>query len=188
MIYLYLGLILFGGSHLFSVLFPSVRNRLSAWLGENRYKGVYSLSSVLGLALMGVGYWQSRCDGSMLYAPFAGARHFTMLLVLLGFILIASNAGKGYLRLWLQHPFSIGVCLWAIGHLLVTGKTPVVLIYATLLLISVLDIVCSFQRRGRVEFKPEIKRDIIAVVAGLIVSAIFLFGFHPYILGVPVVG
>jgi uncharacterized membrane protein len=183
---LYIGILLFGGSHLFSVVFPGVRNRLSAWLGEKRYKGIYTVLSVLGVVLMAAGYWQTRFDGSTVYQPFEGARHATMLFVLIGFILISANDGKGYLRLWLQHPFSIGVCFWAGGHLLANGKTSVVLIYATLLLISFLDIIKSLLWNDKVTFEPVIGRDAISIIAGLVIYAIFLFGFHPYVLGVPV--
>ena len=45
---LYFGLLLFGGSHLLSILLSAVRNRLSAWIGEARYKGLYSLVSLAG--------------------------------------------------------------------------------------------------------------------------------------------
>jgi hypothetical protein len=33
-----------------------------------------------------------------------------------------------------------------------------------------------------------LKSDIRAVIIGLVLYAVFLFGFHPYVLGVPVVG
>jgi uncharacterized membrane protein len=184
---LYFGIILFGGAHLFSVLFPAVRNRLQARLGEKAYKGGYSAVSLIGLILMGVGYVQTRFDGSLVYEPYAGARHVTMLLVLLGFILFGANGGKGYLRLWLQHPFSIGISLWAIGHLLANGKTPVVLIYGTFLVISILDIANGFLREAPVSFEPVIRRDVTAVIAGVVIYAIFLLVFHPYVLGVPVI-
>jgi uncharacterized membrane protein len=181
------GIFIFGGLHIFSVLLPAMRNRLSAWLGEQRYKNIYSIVSLIGIILMGFGYWHTRFDGTLLYQPLAGARHITMLLVLLGFILMGANGGKGYLRLWLQNPFSIGISLWAIGHLLANGKTAVVAIYATFLVISVLDIIFSVARNDRVAFEPVIRRDITAVIAGVVLYAIFLFGFHPYVLGVPVV-
>jgi uncharacterized membrane protein len=186
MIFVYIGIFLFGGSHLISVLLPAVRNRLSTWLGEKRYKGSYAFVSMVGVVLMAIGYWQTRFDGSLLYQPYEGARHMTMLLVLLGFILIGANGGKGYLRLWLQHPFTIGVGLWAIGHLIANGKTSVVMIYATLLVIAVLDIVLNLIRNERVTFAPVIRRDMTAVIAGVVIYAIFLLGFHPYVLGVPV--
>lgn len=182
-----LGLLLFGGTHLFSIFFPAVRKRLAAWLGENAYKGLYSIVSLIGLVLMAIGYWQTRLDGSTIYMPYEGARHITMLLVLLGFILIASNDGKGYLRLWLQFPFSIGVALWASGHLLANGKTSVVLIYGAFLMISLLDIGINSIRENRISFEPVMRRDVTAVVAGIAVYAFFLLVFHPYVLGVSVV-
>jgi uncharacterized membrane protein len=184
---LYLGIFLFGGSHLFSVLVPAVRDRLQARLGEKAYKGGYSLISVIGLVLMGFGYWQTRLDGSVLYVPYEGARHITMLLALTGFILVGSNEGNGYLRKWLRNPFSIGISLWATGHLLANGKTAVVLIFATFLIISLLDIVANMLRGEKPTHEPKIRRDITAVIAGTVLYAVFLFGFHPYVLGVPVV-
>jgi uncharacterized membrane protein len=184
---LYVGIFLFGGSHLFSILFPAVRNRLQAWIGERAYKGAYSLISVVGVILMGWGYVLARGDGSLMYQPYEGARHVTFMLVLIGFILMASLGGRGYLRLWLQNPFSIGVVLWSVGHLLANGKTPVVAIYLTLLSIAVLDIAANMLRNDEQKFIPDIRRDAIAVALGLVVYAVALFGFHPYVLGVPVV-
>ena len=185
---LYLGILLFGGSHLFSSLAPGVRNRLKAWAGEQIYKGAYSLVSLVGIVLMFWGYAQTRDNGEMLYLPMAGAKHITMLLVLIGVICIASNMRRGYIQKWLQNPFSIGISLWAIGHLLANGKTPVVLIYLVFLIISVIDIVLSMIRGQQQKFEPQLKSDIIAVVAGIVVYALLLLLFHPYIIGVRIVG
>ena len=185
---LYLGMILFGGAHLFSSLLPAMRNRLSARLGEQKYKGFYSIVSLVGLVLMGWGYVQTRGNGEMLYVPMEGAKHITMLLVLLGFISISAFHGKGFIKAWLQNPFSVGISLWAIGHLLANGKTPVVLIYAMLLLISVVDIAVNMMRGDRPMFEPKIRSDVIAVVVGIVIYAVLLLLFHPYVLGVRVVG
>lgn len=185
---LYIGILLFGGSHLFSILFPAVRNRLKAWWGEQRYKGVYSLVSLVGIGLMVWGYAQTRDNGELLYVPMAGAKHITMLLVLLGFIFISAFHGKGYIKKWLQNPFSIGIGLWSIGHLLADGKTPVVLIYLTFLIVSVLDIAANMMRENRAVFEPKVKSDFIAVVVGLVIYALLLFVFHPYVIGVKLVG
>ena len=186
---LYLGMVLFALPHVFSLLLPAVRNRLSARLGENAYKGSYSIASLLGVVLIALGYWQERhgaMAGVTYYEPMAGARHLTLSLVLVGFILIASNNGQGYLRKWLRHPFSIGFCLWALGHLLSNGEIYVVPIFAMFLALSVMDVALGFARNGPHHFQPQIKRDCIAVVAGLIATAIFAFGFHPYVLNLPV--
>jgi uncharacterized membrane protein len=183
---LIVGLFLFGGSHLFSVLLPPVRNRLKAWLGEARYKVLYALVSAAGLGMMFWGYALTRYNGEMLYIPSFDALHITMLLVLLGFICMAAANGKGNIRYWLQNPFSIGICLWAIGHLIANGKTPVVLIYLTFLLIAALDIVSNMARGNRPTFEPQLRSDVVAVLAGLFVYALLFFVFHPYVLGVKI--
>lgn len=185
---LIIGLFLFGGSHLFSVLLAPVRNRLSAWLGEARYKGIYSLVSAIGFGMMFWGYALTRGNGEMLYTPLANAKHATMLLVLVGFIFIAASSGKSYLKLWLQNPFSVGVCLWSVGHLIANAKTAVVLIYITLLIVASMDIVNSMARGNRPIFEPNIKSDFTAVVSGLAIYALALFVFHPYVLGVKIAG
>lgn len=186
MIALYLGLLLFGGLHLFSSLGRGARAGLIERFGEGPYKGLYSLISVLGLVLLGVGYWQTRLDGVLFYQAAPAARHATMLLVLVGFILMASMGGNGYLRKWTKNPFSIGAALWATGHLIANGKAPVVLIFGTILIISLADIAMSSTRGNAAITNPSAKRDLIAVVAGLAVYAVLLLGFHPYVLGVPI--
>ncbi len=184
---LYVGLLLFGGSHVFSILLAGVRNRLSARWGEALYKGVYSAISLAGLVLIAFGYWQTRADGAVAYIPYEGAGHFTLLLVLAAFVFMSASKGKSHLRKWLQNPFSVGVVLWSTGHLLANGKTAVVLIFATLLAISVLDILNNVMRGNSPTFDPLWADDLKAVVAGVAIYAVLLLGFHPYVLGVPVV-
>ena len=185
---LYVGILLFGGSHLFSALFPPIRNRLKAWLGEGRYKGFYSVVSAIGLGLMFWGYALSRDNGEMLYLPSSGARHATMLLALLGFISISAFHGKGYIKYWLQNPFSVGIGLWSIGHLIANGKTSVVLIFATFLIVSVIDVVSNMARGNKPMFEPRVKSDVIAVVVGLVIYALLIFVFHPYVIGIKILG
>ncbi len=183
-----IGILLFAGTHLFSILFSAVRDRLKAWIGEPRYKGAYSLISLIGLVLMGWGYVITRNDGIYAYQPVVGAKHITLLMVFVGFILIASNKGKGHIRKWVKHPFSIGISLWALGHLLASGKVPVMMMAATVLVISVFDIVFSLRREEPQVFEPVWSRDVKALVFGTLAYLVFLLGFHPYILGVPIVG
>jgi uncharacterized membrane protein len=183
---LIIGLFLFGGSHLFSVVLAPMRNRLSAWLGEGRYKGIYSIISAIGLGMMFWGYALSRENGEIFYMPAVGARHIAMLLVLIGFICMAASYGKSYLKYWLQNPFSVGVCFWSIGHLIANGKTSVVLIYLTFLVIAALDIVNNMARGDRPGYEPRLKSDVVAVLIGILIYALMLFVFHPYVLGVKI--
>lgn len=185
---LWLGVVLFGGVHLFSMLLPSIRDGWKARLGAGRYMGLYSLVSLAGLVFLALGYLAGRADPAAgdLYAPWSGARHVMMLVVLLGFILIFSNKNGGYISRSLHHPFSIGVALWSTGHLLVNGETAVVVIFGMLLLISLLDVVLGFARGKRATHVPQVKYDVRSVVVGLVLFAVFAFGFHPYVLHIPV--
>ncbi len=185
------GIFLFGGIHVFSMLLPAQRDALEARLGEKAWKGVYAIISLTGLGLMIWGFVLGRSDSAgseWLYTPAIWARHVTMLLVLLAFILLAASHGKGYLRLWVRNPMSIGIGLWATGHLLANGKRVDLYFFGTFLILALLDIGLSTLRGKVPVHQPHVRSDIIAVIAGMVLYVIFLFGFHPYVLNLPVAG
>ncbi|MGH6854125.1 MAG: NnrU family protein [Aestuariivirga sp.] len=191
MTYLFSGIVLFGGIHLFSMLLPGQRDALKARFGEKTWKGLYALVSLVGLGLMVRGFMLARSGplaADWLYVPAGGTRHVTMLLVLLGFISIGASHGKGYLKLGLRNPMSIGIGLWAFGHLLANGKRTDVYFFGTFLVLALLDIVLSTLRGKKPAHEPHPRSDIIAVIVGMVLYVIFLFGFHPYVLNLPVVG
>ena len=187
---LIIGLIAFGAIHLFSMLAPEARDRLKARLGEGAFKGIYSLVSLAGLGFIVWGYSLTHSDpeAPSLYIPADWSRHATMLLVLLGFISLGAFHGKGYLKLWLQQPMSVGVALWAFAHLLANSLLADVLLFGFFFLYALLDIVVSTVRGKIPHHQPQVRSDIIAVVVGVVLYLFFLFVFHPYILKVPIVG
>jgi uncharacterized membrane protein len=126
--------------------------------------------------------------GENVYVPWPQARHVVMLLALVMFILLAASSGKGYIRHWLRHPMSIGIALWAGGHLLVNGERAVVWMFGTLFIVAISDLVMSLLRGKRPDYVPNARADAVAIVVGVVLYGVFLFGFHPYVLGVPVVG
>ena len=187
---LYLGIVLFGGSHLFSIFFPGVRDGLKARLGEKAWKGLYALASLAGIVLLVIGYWGSRSGpraADWLYVPAEWSRHVVMLFVLLAFILLGASHGKGYLKKWLHNPMSIGIGLWSAGHLLANGKRTDVYLFGLFLVVALADIIMSEIRGKRPSHEPRLRSDVIAVIAGMVLYVIFLFGFHPYVLNLPIV-
>jgi uncharacterized membrane protein len=187
----YAGIFLFALPHLYSLLMPGSRDRLYSRIGEGRYKGLYSILSLAGLALLAVGYLKSRSGTGpedLVYEPLLWARHLMMLLVLAGFILISANQSKGYISAWLRHPFSIGIGLWSIGHLLMNGERAVVLIFATFLILSLLDIILGLARGSGPLHTPNWTHDMRAVIIGTVVFLIAAYGFHPYVLNISVMG
>ena len=107
--------------------------------------------------------------------------------MLLAFIFLAASHGKGYLRKFVHNPMSIGIALWAGGHILANGKRTDIYLFGTFFAVAVADIVMSEIRGKRPVYEPRLRSDIIAVIAGMVLYVIFLFGFHPYVLNVPVV-
>ena len=185
---LILGMLLFAGPHLVSSLALAQRDRLKAVFGEGAYKGVYSLVSLIGLTLMIYAYWTTRDSGDMLYVPSGTMRHATMGFATLGIILISASYGKSHIRLWLQNPFSVGIALWAVGHLLSVGKFAADWFWLTVLAVALVDIVVSMARGKKPEFQPTWRSDIMAVVVGLVVTGVLVSLFHPYVLGVRLAG
>jgi uncharacterized membrane protein len=190
MTYGILGALLFATPHLFSILFPETRNSLRTGLGEAAWKGLYSVASLAGIVLFVLAYraMGEGSGGDALYTPWAGAKHLALLAVLLTFILFGAAQGKGYIKHYVRHPFSLGIALWAGSHLLANSERAVVWLFGTILVVALADLVFSFARGKRPDHVPEVKSDIRAVVIGVVLYLVFLFGFHPYILGVPVVG
>jgi uncharacterized membrane protein len=189
MISLIFGLILFFGVHLFSHA-RHWRADLIARLGEGPYRSLYSLISALGLGLIIWGYFRTRAGpaaADILYWPPDWGRHATMLLVLMAMISIAVFLYKGRLRLWLRNPMSIGVALWAAGHLLSNGRLSSVILFGAFLLYSLSDIAINTIRGNVPKFIPNPRHDTISIIAGLVLYAFFLLIFHPYVLNLPII-
>lgn len=189
MVKLWIGVLLFGGVHLLPMLVPTVRSQIVSRIGENAYKGIYSLAAVAGLVFLAMGYMTGRSNpaSEIFYGPNPALRHLTLLLVLAGFILIFSNGTKGYIRKYVRHPFSWGVILWSTGHLLANGEEAVVIIFGMFLLLSFIDIAVNSRRKPLAAFAPNGLHDLRGLVVGVVLYLIFLFGFHPYILNIPVI-
>jgi uncharacterized membrane protein len=185
---LILGLLIFFGVHLVP-LAGGLREHLIARVGANAYKGAFTLASLIGLVLIIWGYAMTRYGPAaahfVYFAPDWG-RHVTMALVLLAFLCFGIFFHKGRLKRILRHPMSIGVALWATGHLFANGDIGSVLLFGSFLAYALLDIVVA-EARGRVTaFEPKPRHDAISIVAGLAAFAVFLF-LHPYLIGVPAI-
>ena len=83
-------------------------------MGEGTWKGLYSLVSLVALALMIWGYAQARPEADILYVPPVWGRHLAWLLMLLRFHPddIQSCVPAGFKALT-RHPFLAAVILWS---------------------------------------------------------------------------
>ena len=90
--------------------------------GENTWKGLYSVISLIGFVLLVWGYGLARPDAPVLYEPPVWMKHITALLMLIAFIFLGIFIAKaGRMKPALKHPMLIAIKTWALAHLLANG-------------------------------------------------------------------
>jgi uncharacterized membrane protein len=131
-----------------------LRGLIVARIGEDRFRGVFSLASLVSLAWMSRAY--SQAPEIALWSPPGVLRWPALVLVLLAFVLAVlgittpsptATVGErllaqaepacGVLRIT-RHPFLCGVALWAGVHLGMTGDAASTVLFGALLLLAVL--------------------------------------------------
>lgn len=184
------GIIIFLAAHSFTS-FRKTRLATIAWFGTAAYKGVYSLVSLTGFALIVWGFSHYRADGLVqVWTPPAWAGHLTLVLMWFAFVSLACmSPAPGRIRGWLRHPMLVGIKIWALAHLLANGDAGGMLLFGSFLAWAVFDRV-AVKRRGDMG-APRIASftgaDAIALGAGT-VAYVAMILLHPVLIGVPAVG
>ncbi|MDO3722873.1 NnrU family protein [Marinobacter sp. chi1] len=190
MLTLIAGLILFFGIHSLSIINEPQRDRWCAKLGENAFKGIFSLLSLAGLVLIVMGYGAARMEPTLLYTPPTGLRHLSMLLLVPVFPLLVATYLPGRIKAAVKHPMLVAVKLWALAHLLANGMLHDVLLFGSFLAWAVVDRISMKRRTQRAVTKATAsnKNDIIAVVVGLALYVVTVLWAHQWLIGVAPVG
>lgn len=182
------GLILFLGVHSVRIFAEPWRVRTIARIGENPWKGVYSLISIAGFVLLVWGYGQARQQGVVLFEPPVFMRHITSLLMLVSFVLLAAAKVPGnHIKARLGHPMIIGVKVWAFAHLLANGRLSDVVLFGAFLAWAIADFIAARKRdraAGTVYPPGDELRTVLTVVAGVVAWAVFVAGLHLWLIGV----
>jgi uncharacterized membrane protein len=186
------GLILFLGVHTLP-MFSAVRGSLTEKLGENGYKGLFTIVSVVGLCLIIYGYGAARAEGPpLVYDPPFWLRHVTMLLMVPVFIFLVAAYVPCKIRRALKHPMLVAIKLWAFSHLLANGDLASVLLFGGFFVWAIADRI-SVKRRGLgvpqaagAVAVPGKYSDIGVILAGLVLYGLFVWKLHVLLIGVPV--
>lgn len=184
---LILGLVLFLGAHSARIFAEGLRARTIASMGELGWKALYSAVSIAGLALIVIGYPDTRA-AAPLYDPPTWTRHVAALLVLAAFLLLAAAYVPGTrIKRAVGHPMVLGVKAWALAHLLANGRPGDVVLFGAFLVWAVLDYRAAKARdRAAGTTYPALGagRDLAALVVGLALYAAFAFWLHARWFGV----
>lgn len=189
MTYLILGLTIFLTTHSIRIFADGWRIRTIARVGQNPWKGVYSLISIAGFVLLAWGYGQARAESAVLYDPPMFMPHIAALLMLISFVLVAAAyVPANHIKSAAGHPMVAGVQVWAFAHLLSTGRLADVVLFGAFLTWAIVDFIAARKRdrtAGTVYPAGQAMRTALVVAAGVGVWAAFVYRFHHWLIGVP---
>jgi uncharacterized membrane protein len=189
---LILGLVLFLGVHSTRIFADGWRTATIARVGEMPWKGIYSVLSIAGFALLVWGYGLARHDTPVVWTPPRTMAHVTALLVLIAFVLVTAAYVPGNrIKAKLHHPMILGVKTWAFAHLLSNGTLADIVLFGAFLAWAVVDYSASRRRdraNGTVYPPGTGSRTAITVVVGLVAGVVFAVWLHGPLIGVRPVG
>jgi uncharacterized membrane protein len=189
---LILGLVLFLGIHSTRIFADGWRSGMIARLGPMRWKGLYSVLSIIGFVVVIWGFRMARADTLVLWSPPVWARHAAALLMVFSFILlVAAYVPRNSIKARLHHPMVLGVKVWALAHLLANGVAASVVLFSAFLVWAVLSYRAARQRdrAANTVYPPgNAAWTGITVAAGLIAWAVFAMFLHGPLIGVRPLG
>ena len=194
MLLLVLGLLLFLAPHSVRIVADDWRSAQIARIGLPAWKGLYSLVSIVGLVLIVWGYGMARTAPIEVWNPPVFTRHLASLFTLAAFVLlVAAYVPRNRIKAAIGHPMVVGVKLWAFAHLLANGTVADLLLFGSFLAWAIVDF-RSARRRDRgagaaqggasVGASPSLAADVVVILVGIGVWALFAFQLHGWLFGV----
>ena len=185
---LILGLIVFLGVHSVRIFAEGWRTQMRQRLGENGWKGLYSVLSIAGFVLIVWGYGQARLQPTVLWPSPTWTRHLAALLTIPAFVLlVAAYVPGNAIKAKLHHPMVLGVKVWALAHLLANNTLADLLLFGGFLAWSVASFTAARRRdreAGTVYLAGHAGPTVAVVLAGLAAWAGFAFWAHSACIGV----
>ena len=181
------GLVLFAGAHLYPSAFKANRDSLAAKLGQNGYRGTFSVIVFVSLLMIVFG-WRSATPSYLYSPPFTGGI-LTSVVIFVAFVLFVGSQTRTNIKRYIRHPQMLAVVLWSLAHLLVNGDSRSTLLFGGLGAWAILEIIFCNRRDGA-RRKPDpspIAWDFATVVIAAIAFALLLlahetlFNVAPYL-------
>ena len=181
---LIVGIAVFLGVHLLPTA-AGLRAEVASKLGENGYKIAFSLLSLASLALLIYGY--AKAPSVQVWSPPEWTRFVAIVLMLPAFIFLVAAYVPGRIRSRLKHPFLVAIKTWALAHLLANGDLASMILFGSFLAYAVYDRITLKHRRPSsvvgLEGPEKPQNDVIAIVLGTVLYAVFLVWLHPFLIG-----
>ena len=177
---LILGIIIFFSIHLVPI--SPLKNILINRLGENKYKGLYSLIALVGLLIIIYGF--DRADLHAIWEPLPYSREIALSLMPISIILLVAAHIQTNIKRVIKHPMLIAILIWSFVHLIANGDLRSIILFSSFGVYALIDIIFSKKvLTTNNTLNCTLTKDIIVIVIGLLVYAIIVY-FHRYIAGV----
>jgi uncharacterized membrane protein len=176
--------VLFLGAHL-SPGVLGLRAPLVDRLGEGRFLGMYIATSVTGMVCIGVG--KAIAPFVYVWNPPPWGPLAALVLVAVGFILMAALLLPTNIRRLTRHPMLWGMAAWSAGHLLANGDLASMILFGGFGGYALISI-WSLTRRGaqKTTTRYVLWQDAVALAAAFAAYAVLLWA-HPYLFRVGVI-
>ncbi len=179
---LILGITIFFSIHLIPI-FP-LKKFLINRLGENKYKGLFSLIALIGILIIIYGF--SSADYYPIWDPLPYSKGLALTLMPISIVLLVGANIQTNIKRLTKHPMLIGILIWSFVHLLSNGDLRSIILFVSFGVYALIDIIFSkkvLTTNNTANYT--LTKDIIVVIIGLLVYAIIVY-FHQYIVGVAI--
>jgi uncharacterized membrane protein len=189
MLVLIIGLVVFFAIH----LVPSnvaMRDGLIARFGLNGYKAIFGLVSLIGFALIVIGFAKLQMHpgkNPQLWDPPLWTRHLAAGLMLPAMIALVAAYVPSRIHTALKHPMLVAIKIWALAHLLANGDLAALVLFGSFLAFAVYDRISVKERHalGPIGAKTgPWYNDLIVLAAGTALYLVILLWAHQLVIGV----
>jgi len=181
MMLLIAGVSLWALAHWFKRLAPGLRDSLGS-----AGKGAVAIAVLASVVLMILGY--GHAEGTFYWGRSPTAVGINNLLMLLAVYLMVAAVGGTWITGVVSHPQLTAVKSWAVGHILVNGDTPSLVLFGGLLAWAVVSVILINRAEGKPArvVETRVGREVVMGVAAILAyGAIAFIHIH---LGYPVFG
>jgi len=140
------GIVLWSLVHLMPSIAPGIKSSLNNKFGVNGYKLLFTILIVSSIFLMVYGWRHS--STAFLYQLPSAIKHLNSILMLFSFICFGSAILPTRLLEFIRHPQLMFVISWSVAHLLVNGDSRSVLLFSSMAIWAILEIIFINKRDG----------------------------------------
>jgi len=183
MVWLCLGVLLWMAVHLTPSLARGFRSSLAERIGEDPYKGAFSVALILSIVLMVVG-WRS-ITPEIVYMPPSWGVPVTSVLMLISVWLFGAPYQPTRIKRYIRHPQLTGMVVWSLSHLLSNGDSRSLVLFGGLGVWALIEMLAINWREGAWvrPYGPALSVEVRGIMIAVVIFFVLVF-LHPYFAGV----